>query len=1200
MKIATRLQIGVIVAIVLTTTAVLIILGSIHREHAWNLKKALVDDIVQEVTELNILTLEYLLHREKRAFSQWQSKRDALAAFLAQQQFENRDEQKIFDRIRQNYTRTQAVFDELAAHDTNTPEPDQRAGAAFNELEERLISQLLVKSYMMSSTAFQLKDVIEKKLAAHHRRSDVLDAAFFITLAFVIGSTLLWIYWSVVPPIAKLEEGTRIIGGGNLEYKAGTDANDEIGDFSRAFDQMTARLRDLTVSRDELAEEILERKRAEAELRTHKEHLEELVAGRTTELNEANKELQHEIGQHKQADEQRKILLDDLERVNRELQDSEQRFRAIFEQAVDSIVLVDAETGALVEFNDRAHKNLGYTRAEFQNLKIFDFEVNESPEDVAQHIEHSIKNGSDIFETRHRTKNGTVQDVLVSTRLITLQGKNFTSSVWRDITERKKAAEALRKSEEKYRSIFETMANGFAVLEVVYDTNGRAFDCRYVELNPAHETLTGLKTEDILGRTLKECIPHTQHTLIETYERVDKTGQHEHFETYVEGLQRWFNVFVYRSQPGFVTAIFENITDRKQAEEELREAELRFRTVADFTYDWEYWENPDGTMRYLSPAFKRITGYEIEHCMKNPLFLHNILVAEDREVWTEHRAKAFEKPGEHEVQFRIRRRDGEVRWIEHACRPVVDESGNFLGYRASNRDINERKRVEEALQQAKEVAETANRAKSEFLANMSHELRTPLNGILGYTQILVRDNDLTASQQERINIIQRSGEHLLTLINDMLDLAKIEAGKLEITRTEFQFHEFIKTIADMIRIRTSQKGIAFTCELAPGLPATVCSDEIRLRQILLNLLGNAVTFTEHGSVTLRVSRVACHVSSEATHHSSLITLHFSIQDTGIGIPPERAADVFLPFEQMGTGQFHSKGTGLGLTISQRLASMMDSRIQVRSSVGQGSTFWFEVALSDVGQPTVSTAQPSRKIVGFTGTPHTVLIVDDNADNLMVVREMLSPLGFAVTEAVNGREALIKTIKIQPGLILMDLNLPDIDGFEATRKIREAEERKSTKHKTRTPIIAISASVDERTRQNSVALGCDAFIAKPIRIESLLASIGELLALEWVYAPSPEPLLNGVEEFKSGQFDQSPETAPENRAFVLPPAKELHALSTMVKRGMIVEVRKWLDRIERLDVSYLPFTTHIRQLSTTFDFQAMRTLLEHIKGEDHDT
>ncbi len=868
------------------------------------------------------------------------------------------------------------------------------------------------------------------------------------------------------------------------------------------------------------------------------------------------------------------------------LRESEQRFRAIFEQAADSIALVDAETGAVVEFNDRAHENLGYTREEFQTLKISDFEVIESPAAVAKRIEKIITDGSDMFETKHRTKSGEIRDILVSTRFLPLQGKDFTISTWRDITARKRAKEEIQQQKELLENTIESLTHPFYVVDVN--------DYKIIMANSAAKKLWNAPEHvTCYALTHKANTPcdGTEHPCPLTEMKKHKApviAEHIHIDQ--DGNARNVEIHAYPilDHTGNVAQMIEytlDITERKQTEERLNEWASFVRL------------NPSPVLRFdekervilANPAAHETFGYDsLEGMLVSDVFLN---IAPDNYV------NNIQAGSLSAFEYRVGKRD------YYFVVKGVPEFG--IGHIYGS-DITARKQAEEALQNAKQAAEAANRAKSEFLANMSHELRTPLNGILGYAQILTREQDLTAQQQARVDIIQRSGEHLLTLITDILDLAKIEAGKLNITPVVFDLHGFLKTIADIIAIRSRQKGITLTCDFAPNLPAAVYGDEIRLRQILLNLLGNAVKFTEQGKVVFRVrsSRFSdLSPQPEKTAKAIITNLHFEVEDTGIGIPPEQSADMFRPFEQIGAAQSQITGTGLGLAISQRLASVMDSRIQMQSAVGQGSKFWFDVNLpepalngvEDATRGIASHAPPARTVTGFKGAPCTVLLVDDDADNRHLLADMLAPSGVDIIEAVDGSDALTKAIDLRPNLILMDLRLPEMDGFEATRRIRAEEQKAESRRQKaegreqspinkrqspiRTVIIAVSANADEQTQQNSIAAGCDVFIAKPVRIEPLLKIMGELLRLEWIYEP----------------VRLSSETAHAPAAFVWPPASELQTLLVSANRGMILEIRHWLDRIEQVDAKYVPFTTKIRQLCNTFDFQVICELLENEIG-----
>jgi signal transduction histidine kinase/DNA-binding NarL/FixJ family response regulator len=505
----------------------------------------------------------------------------------------------------------------------------------------------------------------------------------------------------------------------------------------------------------------------------------------------------------------------------------------------------------------------------------------------------------------------------------------------------------------------------------------------------------------------------------------------------------------------------------------------------------------------------------------------------------------------------------------------------FLSFSLLTRQINERRRLEESLKQAKEVSETANQAKSEFLAHMSHELRTPLNGILGYTQIFKRDSNLTEQQRNGIDIIHRSGEYLLTMINDILDLSKIEARKIELELAEFSLSASLRTLVEMTRIRAEQRGIAFVYEEVSGLPQIVYGDEKRLRQIILNLLGNAVKFTEKGSVTFRVG-VNPRVHPIEGKHTGIAPTHiirFEVEDTGIGIPPDKLHDIFEPFQRVSEQRFQIEGTGIGLTISQRIARMMGSEIHVKSTPGKGSTFWFELELPEVERDIVGEGEHSPTIVGFKGKSRKILIVDDDDDNRKVLKKVLLPLGFEIAEAVNGRDAITKAKEFHPDLVLMDLVMPVMNGFEATRRIRKIPDLKNI------IVFAISANAFAHTRQESLEAGCHDFFAKPLHLESLLEKFGTYLHLEWVFE----------------QGISSTESPTEQTAYVLPPANDLLVLLNAAKIGDILEIRNQIDHLEQINTVYLPFTTKIRELAKNFQIRQLRHLLETYLTEDsHDT
>ncbi|MGK7922806.1 MAG: ATP-binding protein, partial [Trichodesmium sp.] len=348
------------------------------------------------------------------------------------------------------------------------------------------------------------------------------------------------------------------------------------------------------------------------------------------------------------------------------------------------------------------------------------------------------------------------------------------------------------------------------------------------------------------------------------------------------------------------------------------------------------------------------------------------------------------------------------------------------------------------LKKSKQVAETANQAKSEFLSNMSHELRTPLNGILGYAQILQRDRNFTPTQKNALNIIHNSGNHLLTLINDILDLSRIEARKMELYPSELHFISFLESIVGIIKMRALEKDILFKYELDSHLPTGIQADEKRLRQVLLNLLGNAVKFTDNGQVTFNVNQIETETNQA--------TIQFEIIDTGVGMTAQNLEKIFQPFEQVGETKHRQQGTGLGLAITKQLVELMESKLQVKSEFGKGSTFWFEVNLPIVNSSIKTPAKTRGRIIEYEGTKRKILVVDDKEENLLVLQNMLEPLGFEIILGVDGQEEIDLAQKFQPDLILTDLVMPVKTGFEAIQEIRSLPEVKNI------PIIAVSASV----------------------------------------------------------------------------------------------------------------------------------------------
>ncbi len=483
------------------------------------------------------------------------------------------------------------------------------------------------------------------------------------------------------------------------------------------------------------------------------------------------------------------------------------------------------------------------------------------------------------------------------------------------------------------------------------------------------------------------------------------------------------------------------------------------------------------------------------------------------------------------------------------------------------------------LAQAREAAEVAERAKHEFLANMSHELRTPLNGILGYVQILKQDKNFNPRQKDGLAVIHQSGEHLLTIINDILEFAKIDQQQIELQLADVRLPYFLQNIASIYQLQTDQKGLAFSYETLTPLSTNVRADERRLRQILINLLGNAIKFTDKGKVIFRVTGLGSQrvkYSHERPRSLPPSVVRFEIIDTGIGISASQLERMFVPFEQRGEFRNYSDGLGLGLAISQRLIKLMGGELQVKSELGKGSTFWFDLELPPLGEQSDEIKEVhERTITGYKGTPKKLLLIDEPANRATIIK-LLEPLGFEVVEADDDIDGVRKAWMEQPDVVFLQLMPPMQTSIEAMKKIRQTVKSKQT------VVIALSDSLLDVSQTQDVLTGFDEWLSKPIEPKKLLDLLQTYLELEWIYL-----------EWSYKVIDES--ELAKTETMVLPPQQYIDILVELAIMGDLITVEKQLNYIEQLDEKYIPFVRQVSKLAKDFEDEKILTLIEQYMG-----
>jgi len=637
------------------------------------------------------------------------------------------------------------------------------------------------------------------------------------------------------------------------------------------------------------------------------------------------------------------------------------------------------------------------------------------------------------------------------------------------------------------------------------------------------------------------------------------------------------------------TQLSREVTERRRAEEAARLAEANYREMFENSVEGIFQTSPDGRYLRANRALARIYGYE----SADELIDHLSNIAAQLYVQPRRRLEFIDQVQRHGIvsdfESQVCRRDGTTIWISENARAVPDASGAVVYYEGMVVDITARKEAEEALrryrqeledrvnertaelacsndalqseisvrQRAERAAEAANQAKSDFLANMSHEIRTPMNAILGYAQLLHRDPQIAGQRRDSIETIVQSGRHLIELIDDVLDLSKIEAGRTEITLSHVDLRGLAVGVASMFRQKCEQQGIALNVECQPELPARVRGDERKLRQVLINLLGNAVKFTREGRVRLKIGL--------SDGESRLCS--FEVSDTGDGIFPDQQAAIFEPFQQ-GPAGLRVGGTGLGLAITKRLIELMGGELALESAPTQGSRFYFQLPLTPVGIPTIDTVRETATRLA-PGQTVRVLVVDDVMANRRVLASLLAELGCEVATAPGADDALIKLQARTTDIVFLDILMPGVNGLDGAKRIRERCGKEIK-------LVATSASALAHEQERFLAEGFDDVVAKPVRIEKLQAAIAKLLNVAF--------------------DDEPPPTAPvmsESHPVILP-AGLRERLIDAAELYSVTSLRQQIDDLERLGPGAVGLAQRLRQCVHEYDMSGVVRLLADLQ------
>ena len=750
-------------------------------------------------------------------------------------------------------------------------------------------------------------------------------------------------------------------------------------------------------------------------------------------------------------------------------------YQAIFNATNEAIFIHDARSGRILDVNDRMLEMYGYKREEALAADIGQLSAGTPPYSQTEAVEKLRKamiEGPQVFEWLARKKDGELFWSEVSIKRITSNDYDRIIVVGRDIRERKLADDALRTSEERNRIILNSAMDGFWRVSP---------QGRLLEVNEAYCRMSGYSRQELLAMSIADLeVNETADDAADHNRKIMEQGEDRFVSQHRRKDGTVFDVEVSAKfipiDGGQFVGFQRDITEQKRAEESLWNERAFLRSLIDAASDLIYFKDRNSIYLGCNRASETFTGLlEQDQIGKSDFDFFEKEIAEQI-------VKIDQKVLEGGVAIRVEE------WVassaagssllETVKAPIFGKEGQPIGLVGISRDITERKQAEMELLQAKTDAESANRTKSQFLATMSHEIRTPMNGIISIAQILEM-TELTQEQKEYVDILKQSGNNLLKLISDILDLSRIEAGKVELETEDFDLKDEITGTASIFSLLAQGKGLEFSFLINPDVPLLLKGDMERLRQIITNLIGNAIKFTSKGSISLHISK-----DIEDEQHA---TLRFQICDSGIGIGPDNIGSIFEAFRQADSSTSRKYGgTGLGLTIAHYLVELMGGSVGVESMEGEGATFWFTAVLAkQTKAPDFTALEKVADASGVNDSIVRILLVEDDTTNQFAISRLLSKYGYQVDVAGDGREGLKLLVESDYALVLMDCMMPVLDGYEATAAIRD---RTSSVRNHAIPVIALTANAMREDRDKCLAAGMDDYISKPIVVPLLLATL----------------------------------------------------------------------------------------------------------------